>query len=134
MQSDCNASLAACVRVCAVAIAGGLDILECRLRDGYPASLQVFAQALVELSEASQLELGHALLLRLAVAARPYLVGRGRHHGGRCGHGARSWLLGACGGWSKERPGGGRASWWYYGRRELLGSGVGVRRDKGESK
>jgi hypothetical protein len=49
---------------------------------------------LVEFGEASQLELGHALLLALAVAAGPDLVRGLNHHGG---HGARG-ILGECDG------------------------------------
>lgn len=60
-------------------------VLQGSLRHGYPAALEVLAQTLVELCEASQLQLGHALLLRLAIAAGPDLVGRSSHCSGHRG-------------------------------------------------
>jgi len=57
-------------------------LLYCGFRDGYPAALEILAQALVELGETAQLQLGHALLLALAVAAGADLVGCCGHHGG----------------------------------------------------
>ena len=58
------------------------DVLQGGLGHWYPATVEILAQALVELCQASQLQLGHALLLRLAIAAGPDLVGRSSHHGG----------------------------------------------------
>lgn len=49
---------------------------------GYPSSLQILLQARVELRQAAQLQLRHALLLRLAVPAGPDLI-RTRHHAGQ---------------------------------------------------
>lgn len=61
----------------------GGDLLNRCLRHGYPAALEVLAQALVQLGKAAQLQFGHALLLALSVAASADFVGCGGHHDGR---------------------------------------------------
>lgn len=63
----------------------GSDLLKGSLRHGYPSAVEVFLQSLVEFCEPPKLQLGHGLLLALAIVVCADFVGSG--HGG--GEGAR---------------------------------------------
>ena len=56
------------------------DILHSSFRHGYPSAVQVLLQSLVEFRKPSKLELGHGLLLALAVVVCTDFV-RGGHGG-----------------------------------------------------
>ena len=77
---ECNEAAGIVSLMCqsALSIDGGL--LNRCLRYGYPATLEVLSQTLVQFVETAQLQLGHALLLALSIAASADLIGCGSHH------------------------------------------------------
>lgn len=68
------------------------NVLQRCLRHGYPSAVEVLLQSLVEFCEPPKLQLGHGLLLALAIVVCADFVGSG--HGG--GEGARERRLLCC--------------------------------------